>query len=277
MSNLVVNGNFSFDFAGWNPSESVFISTEIYHVAPKSTVLPSVGSVSQTNIPTIVGVTYLLVFYAYVENGSGNIRYVIGESIADIVNIEPTNTWIRIEKQFIATGATDIYFENFFSSNVYIDNVSVTANIICYSGKSIVKCRDKKSGKIIQIRAKDILSQKHEVYSINDKIFVPIIYNIVNGPTDKYMLIEKNSLGINYPTEDFYVTGGHMLVINGKEIKARDIPTAKKIRVKSELVYSICTKKREPISVNNLAVIAWGKEEWHEYAAKKGILWKNNE
>ncbi|XWV25978.1 putative orfan [Tupanvirus soda lake] len=277
MSNLVVNGNFSLDFFGWNSSESVFISTEIYYNPSKSAGLPSIGSISQTNIPTIVGTTYLLVFHAYAENGLGNIRYVIGELITEIVNIEPTNTWVRFEKQFTASGATDIYFENFFSFDVYIDNVSITSNMICYSGKSIVKCRDKESGKIIQLRAKDLLSQKYEVYSVYNKKFIPVVYNIVNGPTDKYIMIEKNLFGMNQPIEDFYVTGGHILVVDGKEIKARDIPNTKKIKVKPEMVYSICTKKREPILINGLAVMAWGEKEWLQYANEKGIVWKDNE
>ena len=113
-------------------------------------------------------------------------------------------------------------------------------------------------------------------YSVKDDKFVPIKYNIVTGPTTRYMKIEKDALGTDKPVADFYITSGHKLVIDGKEIKAGKIPQAKRVKVKPELVYSICTDQRQIILVNGLSVIALGFEEWDEYSKKRNIIWNDN-
>ena len=65
-------------------------------------------------------------------------------------------------------------------------------------------------------------------------------------------------------------------MINKKEIKARDIPQAKRINVTPQKVYSICTDKKCPIMINGLNVMTWGYEKWIVYAKQKGISWSNN-
>ena len=89
-------------------------------------------------------------------------------------------------------------------------------------------------------------------------------------------MIKKDSIGENQPSSDFYVTGGHVIVINGKETKARRIPNAKKVKVRSQKVYSICIEERQPILVNNLDVMAWGESEFLEHAKKVTLNWKDN-
>lgn len=145
--------------------------------------------------------------------------------------------------------------------DIILDDVTLVALAICYSGNSIIKTKNKTTNLIENIKASEISKNIHEVYSINDQKFVPVVHNIVTGPVEKYVLIEKNMLGGNKPTEDFYVTGGHVIVINGVEVKARDIPNTKKIKVKPENVYSICLSERKPIIVNGLAVMAWKKKK----------------
>ena len=90
------------------------------------------------------------------------------------------------------------------------------------------------------------------------------------------MIIAKDSFGENKPSDDFYVTSGHKIIIDGKEIKAGKIPQARRIKVDPENVYSIVTETRLPILVNNLVVIAYGHEEWLEYSRKKGLSWYDN-
>jgi len=79
------------------------------------------------------------------------------------------------------------------------------------------------------------------------------------------------------PNNDFYVTTGHHIVIDGVSTKVRNIPEAKQVvPPKNEVVYSICVDQNQPILVNNLPVIAWGYDKWIKYVEKNNISWKNN-
>lgn len=60
-----------------------------------------------------------------------------------------------------------------------------------------------------------------------------------------------------YTNADFYVTSGHRIMINGKEVKARDILQGKKVNIIPQKIYTICTEKRIPIKINGLDVITW--------------------
>ena len=131
--------------------------------------------------------------------------------------------------------------------------------------------------KISNINASDILSNIHQVYSINEKKFIPILYNIVTGPTIRYMKIEKDAFGEDQPNEDFFITSGHKIILDGKEIKAGNVPQAKRVKVNPEKVYSIVTEKQEPILINNIPVMTFGYDEWLEYSNKKNLVWNNNE
>lgn len=148
--------------------------------------------------------------------------------------------------------------------------------IVCFSGKSKVLAKDIQTGKILEVLAENIEADIHEVYNTKKQQFVSVKYNIVTGPTMRYMRIKKDSLGENQPNEDFYITSGHVIMINGTPIKARHIPQAKRIKVKSENIYTICTDAGGPILINGLEVMSYKYQKWLEYAAKKNIILKND-
>ena len=148
--------------------------------------------------------------------------------------------------------------------------------VICYSGKSKILAKNKLTGEINEVNADEIIAGTHEVYNMTNNCFVPVKLNIVSGFVNHFMLIKKDLLGINQPSEDFYVTPGHMIMINGKETKARDIIQAIKITTEPQKVYSICTTRRYPIMINGLDVMTWRYDKWMSYAKKQGISWINN-
>lgn len=147
---------------------------------------------------------------------------------------------------------------------------------ICYSGDSLVLTKNVLTGEIQEIKARDVTSIDHLVYSVSEQKFVPIKYNIVTGTINRFMLIKKDALGINKPNADFYITSGHRIFINEQEIKAKHIPQATRTKTKSQLVYSICIENHGPILVNGLPVIAWGHDEWLNYVFIRGIVWEDN-
>ncbi|XWV24734.1 putative ORFan [Tupanvirus deep ocean] len=282
MSNLIVNGGFEDGVAleGWVDDGAAY-ETSIVHTGDAAARLAVGDAISQTDIGTQVDATYRLGFYVYADGTEAVPRLtVIINGVANTVDILQPDVWIEESIIFQATtSSTTISFsydEGLETVDIILDDVTLVALAICYSGTSIVKTKNKITNLIEDVKANEIHKDIHEVYSINDKKFVPVIHNIVTGPVEKYILIEKNLLDDNKPTEDFYVTGGHVIIVNGTEIKARDIPNVKKIKVKPESVYSICLSERKPILINGLAVMAWGEKEWFNYADSKKLNWKEN-
>jgi len=157
-----------------------------------------------------------------------------------------------------------------------IDDISLVPQAICFAGDSLILTKNIQTNEIFEIEARNLLSDKHEVFSVGDHKFIPVIYNIVTGPVNRFKLIKKDAIGINQPDHDFYVTTGHKIVINGIETKAKNIPQAKTVKIKPQEVYSICCEKHQPILINNLPVIAWGHNEWIKNFENKNIVWKNN-
>jgi len=157
-----------------------------------------------------------------------------------------------------------------------VDIGAVEFSLVCFSGESLVLTKNKSTDEISEIKAKDVYPDMHEVFDTINKKFISIEHNIITGPITRYMKIEKNSLGENKPNEDFLVTAGHKILYNGIEIKASKIPGAKRIKVKPENVYTICTTEKTAIQINNLDVITWGKAEWLDYSTNRGITWEKN-
>ena len=153
---------------------------------------------------------------------------------------------------------------------------TIGSTLICYSGQSMILTRHTQTNEISEIPAKLVLSNIHEVYSINDRAYIPVRYNVVTGPTTRFVKIKKDAIGDNQPSTDFYVTSGHKIVIDGIAIKAKNIKQGKRIKVKSQNVYSICTDKPSAILVNGLAVMTWGFDEFIIYAKQNNLLWNNN-
>ncbi len=148
--------------------------------------------------------------------------------------------------------------------------------IVCFSGESIVLTKNKITGIISEILARDVISDVHEVYSTESQSFVDVKLNVVSGPYSRFFVIKKNMLGVNQPNKDFFVTSGHKLVINGIVTKARDIPEAKIVKTRAQKLYSICTEKQTSIIINGLSVMTWCEKNFIDYANKNNMIWTNN-
>lgn len=147
---------------------------------------------------------------------------------------------------------------------------------ICYSGDSLILAQNIKTGDIGEIPVCNICADTHRVFDMKRNKFVAVKYNIVTGPVTRFMKIAKDALAVNEPTNDFFVTGGHKLLIGDRIIKARDVPQARRVKVKSQMVYSICTPGKTILLVNGLRVLGWGSAEWIEYSKKNNINWMDN-
>lgn len=236
-------------------------------------------SMQQSSIPTTDGVTYTLSFFltSNVSNVNTMNVDVNGSSLPIIVDTAP-NIYKQYSIQFIAPfGTTTVEFYTESNTNlVLLDNVSLTEGAICYRGTSKVFSKNILTGEIDNVAVKDITASEYAVYSSKSLTFIPLKYNIVTGPYNRFVKIKKNLFGENKPSEDLYITSGHRIVYDGKEIKARDVPGSEIVKIKPESLYSLCVEQNQPIIINNIEVIAYGVDEWLEYAKKKNIMWHNN-
>lgn len=294
MSNLVQNPGFENvvgnNFADWNEIVAgvTIFDSNISHSGDHAALITALGTISQGITGLIPGNLYTLSFWA----ASAALISVLSVTIGDILS-EPIDIWLS-ENITLETGLNvyQLYSFDFVPTTTtgtltfagvealgsqLIDDVSIILAAVCYSGNSTITTKNILTGEVKNVNASEVVSDIHQVYSINKQEYIPIKLNIITGPTNKFRLIKKDALGINQPSDDFYITPGHTLLIDGKEIKARDIPQSKRIKNKNaELVYSICTDERETILVNNLQVIAWGYEEWMKRVDTKKISWRNN-
>lgn len=146
----------------------------------------------------------------------------------------------------------------------------------CHSAKSKILVRNINTNIVSELNAEEVVSSIHEVYDMENEIFVPIIFNIITGKVSQLVVIKANSLSENEPFEDLYVPGGHYLVVNGERIKARDIPQSEKLKVSPQNIFYICTTRKCPILINGVQVFTWSYDNWMSYSQKGNINWKNN-
>ena len=153
----------------------------------------------------------------------------------------------------------------------------LAASPICFHELSKLLCRNIVTNIIGEVFAKHITPNVHEVYSINKREFIPIVHNIVSFGCTKLVLLKKNSLGDNKPNEDFYITENHPILIGNTEFNAKDIKEGELITVPMQKVHTICTIDREPILVNNLAVLSLASDHFYNVVlkeTKKGLLYE---
>lgn len=286
IGNIVVNCGFETgSFPPWTNSmfATIGIGSAIHtgnFGAVLSGDLGGPTSISQTLNTQPAGV-YNLTFWlrqSIAVEPLSTLTILWGVQIVDIISNIPTVYTMYSYNVVAINNNTTLTFNSVRASNFNaIDDISVVlTGFVCFSGKSKIYSKNIITNEITNVNASEIFSNIHQVYSINDQKFIPIKYNIVNGPTIRYMLIKRDALGENQPSEDLYITSGHKIMINGKEIKAGKIPQAKRVKVNPENVYSIVTEKRLPILINNLHVMTYGYDEWLEYSGKKNIAWYDN-
>ena len=196
----------------------------------------------------------------------------------------PTETMLPLASALLGTGTIEIVdsptdqrgLSRTFDGTVDIGAVQVTSQPICYSGESLILALNTVTKKITEVKAKNIYADIHKVYDTKRKKFIPIKYNIISGPVNRYMKIAKDTIAENIPNNDLLITSGHKVVINSIIMKARKVPGAIRIKVEPEMVYSICTEKTGIIVVNGLSVLSWSQQKWLEHSKKNSINWIDN-
>lgn len=146
--------------------------------------------------------------------------------------------------------------------NGIIDIGSIETGIICYTGDTKVYIKNIETGEEKYIKVSEINKNKHLVYNMTANTFIPIKTCIITSKTSRIYRIPKDFFGIDKPNEDLYISGGHKILLDGKCIKVKNIPNIKRVKIKKQSLYSICTENQEIININNIPVFTWGYGEW---------------
>lgn len=149
-------------------------------------------------------------------------------------------------------------------------------NVLCYHGRSNLLVKNKQTDVFEITKVKHLYSNIHQVFDTKTKTFVDVKLNVITGKVSELYMIPKDSLGIDVPNINFYVTGGHKLLINNQKVRVRNIPQAIKVTISPDYVYSICTDEECPILINNINVFTWSYSDVLKYSDSRNIKWKNN-
>jgi hypothetical protein len=176
-------------------------------------------------------------------------------------------------------GSTTIYvrltFDTTVSPDLIVnkrDIINVNDIVICFRGDSLISVLNKETNEEHVVLAKDVV--KGDIVKSTTRGWVPVLANLITGLETNFFLFKKDIFAANVPNEDFYATGGHPILIDGKEIRAMDVPEAIKIKIESaEKVYSIMTEKREFIKINNMDICTWEPIEWAQFVEKYKLFY----
>lgn len=91
-----------------------------------------------------------------------------------------------------------------------------------------------------------------------------------------FILIKKDAFGNNSPDNDFYITLGHPIKLNDKEVQPneliRDNDLINLVHLEEPCtVYTLCTQSRLFTKINNIWVATWNEKEFHTYASLNNI------
>lgn len=211
------------------------------------------AEIEQINIPTSNGVTYLFGVYlnpstAATLNVSINAS-LIGSSAAPV-----TGTYTLYTYLFVATGTSTLNIS--ITGDSLLDDVSITENVICFPGRTLVYAQNVENDEEKYVRADELNKDVHNVFSLEKLRYVPIKNIVTCGPYNRFFLLKKNSLSEYSPNEDLYLTSGHKILYHGTETKVRDVPETSIVKGKPEKLYSIVTGESEPLLINNAPVFS---------------------
>jgi hypothetical protein len=271
MANVIVNGNFSAGIANWNlttPTATIDATGGLG--GSPCALFDASNERIQQNFPVVSGQQYTLSlwirFSGFLSTAEIQVRNTTSNAllINTSIGANNLNVWRNYTFSFTPTGTTQCSLRvrntGFLILIFRADDISVIPFIICYRGDSKVISKHLGTGRITE-RPVEIINPDYQVYDLERGKFVPVVMNIVSGPVKSIWKILKNSLEEGVPSEDFYITGGHRLVLGGKEVKVRDLPQAMRVSIKPAPVYSLVCPIRTSILINNTPTIVYGESD----------------
>ena len=141
-------------------------------------------------------------------------------------------------------------------------DMSDWSGLFCVHEDTLIKA----NGKYIPI--KDI--RKGDIVESSDGKDVEVLNNIkLLNPTKNFIKISKNTFGVNIPFEDVYITKGHPILLNTKEVQPYDLIGESNGNISETQinnlanVYTILTNERTHILTSGIYVATWDPKGWN--------------
>jgi hypothetical protein len=293
MTNLLQNPGFELDYSFWNITPAGGTIWQTITTLPHSgtkcsrTTIPgdegNGGFARQSLIPLTSGSMYTVSCWYRAVSTPGtlniltiDINQVGGPSSStsfDIGNGVDIGVWKQASVDFVGgTSVTVSFIWSRIPSAVspnFIADLDDTflglAPVPCFMAGSSVLCQNENGEYSLPIE--DIVEKKTIVKTRDGEALVQRL--VISGPTSRLALIRKNLLGEELPYRDLVTTYGHGIMIDGKEIKAVNIPGAVRLQARTEMVYTPILSKRSTIFVNGIEVAADGEKEYQRFLMKK--------
>jgi hypothetical protein len=101
---------------------------------------------------------------------------------------------------------------------------------------------------------------------------IELLYNLKCLPVTDFTLYSKDCFGEGSPSQDLYISGGHPILLNAEEKLPRDLinnTTIRTVTLEPTPIYTLCTKERTFVMINNVAVCTWKREDLEKTIAKQ--------
>lgn len=309
MAELVLNGGFEFNtppstFANWNIQNDAQVGigtgiggTDCFQSGfPPNTQFG--GSVSQTqgqiltpstgyNLSCFINVTQvfgagqaLYQFNANFPSAPGlNFSAAVGVGLAT----GPFGVFVQYTTNFTSSAFTsEPYSINFVASSakpfsglaappVLFDNLSMKALEVCMAGETVIAAKDLETDQSIDLAVSELDPNKHLVFSHTHNDYVKLVKTVKSGPVKRIYEIPALRLS-DLQYQAVRLTGGHKVLFDGSEIKARDLVGAKRVKCSPAItVYTIVLEKEGYVIGNGALIKASGSGELQAYRDKINV------
>lgn len=155
-------------------------------------------------------------------------------------------------------------------SYALIDDATMSTSPCCLHQDTIISTSNGMK-KISDVKSGDM------VFKQNGDL-IEVLYNIkYTIKTNKFVKINKGALGDNLPTNDLFITEGHALLIDDREVECQTMingDTINEVKLDNRVeVYALCCREKTGIITEGVSVMTWRSDEWEEYCVKNKILW----
>jgi hypothetical protein len=151
-------------------------------------------------------------------------------------------------------------------SDAFDIGILLAATSLCVHEDSMVHVRRKVSGTSVDslVAIKDLKTDPNIRLIGSNGEEIELLYNLKCLPVTEYTLYSKNIFGENCPSRDLYISGGHPILVDGKERLPRELINGSTIRtvcLPQAPVYTLCTESRTFALINNVPVCTWKRED----------------
>ena len=104
-----------------------------------------------------------------------------------------------------------------------------------------------------------------------------VCFNIKHSiPVHEFVVVGAGSLGKNKPSRDLLITGEHPLLVDGREVPAKELVRegkAQLMKTEATPVYTLCTQDKDWIMTQGVPAASYSKAGWKQFRRENSVAW----